>query len=342
MKSMNIQLNKKYSDFILNCNFSINKKITGIFGPSGSGKSTILNCISGFTKPEAGYISFKNKILYDSNNEIYLNPEKRNIGYVTQKSNLFPSMNVLDNIKYGYQDNYEIEVNDIINTMNIQDLLIRFPSELSGGQAQKISISRALASNPDILLMDEPLSELDTQSKLMILNYLKKINIRYKIPIIYVSHDISEMIALCDDVYMIEEGTLKTKITSSELSFQSNINTDFQNIYLLEGNDSKELLINGIKIKVNETVNKTQVIMMLSSSAIMISNEKSIFDVADNTLIGVLKKIKNSESIIRLFCDVGFEIVLDISKDYFDKLNLKLNDKIYVIFKSINVNISLS
>ena len=342
MKSMNIQLNKKYNDFILNCDFSINKKITGIFGPSGSGKSTILNCISGFTKPESGHISIKNKILYDSNNEIYLNPEKRNIGYVTQKSNLFPSMNVLDNIKYGYQDNYEVEVNDIINTMNIQDLLTRFPNELSGGQAQKISISRALASNPDILLMDEPLSELDTQSKLMILNYLKKINKRYKIPIIYVSHDISEMIALCDDVYMIEEGNIKTKITSSELSFQSNINTDFQNIYLLEGNDSKELLINGIKIKVNETVKKTQVIMMLSSSAIMISNEKSIFDVADNTLEGVLSKTKNSESIIRLFCDVGFEIVLDISKDYFDKLNLKLNDKIYVIFKSINVNVSLS
>jgi molybdate transport system ATP-binding protein len=342
MKSMNIQLNKKYNDFILNCDFSINKKITGIFGPSGSGKSTILNCISGFTKPESGHISIKNKILYDSNNEIYLNPEKRNIGYVTQKSNLFPSMNVLDNIKYGYQDNCEIEVNDIINTMNVQDLLTRFPNELSGGQAQKISISRALASNPDILLMDEPLSELDTQSKLMILNYLKKINKRYKIPIIYVSHDISEMIALCDDVYMIEEGNIKTKITSSELSFQSNINTDFQNIYLLEGNDSKELLINGIKIKVNEIVKKTQVIMMLSSSTIMISNEKLIFDVADNTLTGVLTKIKNSESIIRLFCDVGFEIVLDISKDYFDKLNLKLNDRIYVIFKSINVNISLS
>ena len=83
MKSMNIQLNKKYNDFILNCDFSINKKITGIFGPSGSGKSTILNCISGFTKPESGHISIKNKILYDSNNEIYLNPEKRNIGYVT-------------------------------------------------------------------------------------------------------------------------------------------------------------------------------------------------------------------------------------------------------------------
>ena len=342
MKSMNIQLNKKYSDFILNCDFSINEKITGIFGPSGSGKSTILNCISGFTKPEFGHISIKNKILYDSNNGIYLNPEKRNIGYVTQKSNLFPSMNVLDNIKYGYQDNCEIEVNDIINTMNIQDLLTRFPNELSGGQAQKISISRALASKPDILLMDEPLSELDTQSKLMILNYLKKINKRFKIPIIYVSHDISEMIALCDDVYVIEEGNIKTKITSSELSFQSNINTDFQNIYLLEGNDSKELLINGIKIKVNEIVKKTQVTMMLSSSSIMVSSEKSIFDVADNTLIGVLIKIKNSESIIRLFCDVGFEIVLDISKDYFDKLNLKLNDKIYVIFKSINVNISLN
>ena len=159
------------------------KRIINIFGPSGSGKSTILNCIAGFISPDTGNIKINDKILYKisesnflRNDNISLNAEHRNIGYVTQKPNLFPSMNVDKNIRYGYKDDNLISVEEIIDTMNIKNLIHRYPNELSGGEAQKVSIARALARFPSVILMDEPVSELDLKSKLMVLGYLKKIN----------------------------------------------------------------------------------------------------------------------------------------------------------------------
>ena len=121
MSFINIDITKRYPDFVLKCSLDFNNKINGIFGPSGSGKSTILNCIAGFVSPDVGNIKINDKILYKisgatllRNDNISLNAEHRNIGYVTQKSNLFPSMNVDENIRYGYKDDNGIKVEEII------------------------------------------------------------------------------------------------------------------------------------------------------------------------------------------------------------------------------------
>ena len=340
MSLMDIKFEKNYNNFVLNCNFDVDEKINGIFGPSGSGKSTLLNCIAGFTNPDSGKILIEGKTFYDLKKKILLPPEKRNIGYVTQKSNLFPSMNINENIYYGYKADSRINIKDIIDMMNINDLLLKFPNQISGGQAQKVSIARALASNPDVLLMDEPLSELDLNSKLMILNYLKKINAEYKIPIIYVSHDISEMIAICDNIFIIKNGSINKKISSSELSLESYGDSDFQNIYLTKSNSSKALEINTIPIQVSNNVSKGNFAIMIPSSSVTISKTKPDLSIADNIIKGYLSDYVDLKSKIRLVCNVGFEIIADISKTSFEILNLKLNDQIYVIFKSISVKIS--
>ena len=148
MGFIDINITKKYPDFVLNCSLDFNNKINGIFGPSGSGKSTILNCIAGFISPDIGKIKINDKILYEisnsnslNNKNISINTEHRNIGYVTQKSNLFPSMNVEENIRYGYKDDNAIKVEEIIDIMNVKNLIHRYPMQLSGGEAQKISIA---------------------------------------------------------------------------------------------------------------------------------------------------------------------------------------------------------
>jgi molybdate transport system ATP-binding protein len=340
MDLMDIKFKKTYNNFVLNCNFDANEKINGIFGPSGSGKSTLLNCIAGFTNPDSGNISFEGEVFYDSKKKILLPPEKRNIGYVTQKSNLFPSMNISENIHYGYKEGNKINIRDIIEMMNISDLLSKFPNQISGGQAQKITIARALARNPNVLLMDEPLSELDLNSKLMILNYLKKINLEYNIPIIYVSHDVSEMAAICDNVFIINNGSIAKKISSSELSLESHGDSDFQNIYLTKANSSKILEINNVPIKVEMIAESGNVAIMIPSSSVIISNKKPDASIADNIIVGSLNNYIDLKSKIRLVCNVGFEIIGDISKKSFDNSNLKLNDQIYVIFKSISVKTS--
>lgn len=348
MSFINIDITKKYPDFVLKCSLNFNNKINGIFGPSGSGKSTILNCIAGFISPDIGKIKINDKILYEisssnslNNKNISINTEHRDIGYVTQKPNLFPSMNVDENIRYGYKDDNAIKVEEIIDIMNVKNLIHRYPSQLSGGEAQKISIARALARFPSVLLMDEPVSELDLKSKLMVLGYLKKINKRFSIPIIYVSHDISEIVSICDKVAMIENGQIKDVKNSQSLTYTSNNDTEFENIYVLnESISNNSISINNVKINTLNRLESKSAVILISSNSVILSKYKLNNIDAENILLGKIDNIKLIGSKVRVFCNVGFDIVSDISEYSFKKMNLNINDEIYVIFKSENVKIS--
>ncbi len=348
MSFINIDITKKYPDFVLKCSLNFNNKINGIFGPSGSGKSTILNCIAGFISPDIGKIKINDKILYEisssnslNNKNISINTEHRDIGYVTQKPNLFPSMNVDENIRYGYKDDNAIKVEEIIDIMNVKNLIHRYPSQLSGGEAQKISIARALARFPSVLLMDEPVSELDLKSKLMVLGYLKKINKRFSIPIIYVSHDISEIVSICDKVAMIENGQIKDVKNSQSLTYTSNNDTEFENIYVLnESISNNSISINNVKINTLNRLESKSAVILISSNSVILSKYKLNNIDAENILFGKIDNIKLIGSKVRVFCNVGFDIVSDISEYSFKKMNLNINDEIYVIFKSENVKIS--
>tara|TARA_B100000959_G_C14992853_1_gene628779 strand:+ start:4768 stop:5820 length:1053 start_codon:yes stop_codon:yes gene_type:complete len=348
MSFINIDITKKYPDFVLKCSLNFNNKINGIFGPSGSGKSTILNCIAGFISPDIGKIKINDKILYEisssyslNNKNISINTEHRDIGYVTQKPNLFPSMNVDENIRYGYKDDNAIKVEEIIDIMNVKNLIHRYPSQLSGGEAQKISIARALARFPSVLLMDEPVSELDLKSKLMVLGYLKKINKRFSIPIIYVSHDISEIVSICDKVAMIENGQIKDVKNSQSLTYTSNNDTEFENIYVLnESISNNSISINNVKINTLNRLESKSTVILISSNSVILSKYKLNNIDAENILLGKIDNIKLIGSKVRVFCNVGFDIVSDISEYSFKKMNLNINDEIYVIFKSENVKIS--
>ena len=348
MGFIDINITKKYPDFVLNCSLDFNNKINGIFGPSGSGKSTILNCIAGFISPDIGKIKINDKILYEisnsnslNNKNISINTEHRNIGYVTQKSNLFPSMNVEENIRYGYKDDNAIKVEEIIDIMNVKNLIHRYPMQLSGGEAQKISIARALARFPSVLLMDEPVSELDLKSKLMVLGYLKKINKRFGIPIIYVSHDIAEIVSICDKVAMIENGKIKDVKNSQSLTYISNNDLEFENIYVLnESISGNSIFINNVKIKILNKLESESAVILIPSNSVMLSKAMINNIDAENILSGKINNITLIGSKVRIFCNVGFDIVSDISEYSFKKMNLNINDEIYVIFKSENVKIS--
>ena len=348
MGFIDINITKKYPDFVLNCSLDFNNKINGIFGPSGSGKSTILNCIAGFISPDIGKIRINDKILYEisnsnslNNKNISINTEHRNIGYVTQKSNLFPSMNVEENIRYGYKDDNAIKVEEIIDIMNVKNLIHRYPMQLSGGEALKISIARALARFPSVLLMDEPVSELDLKSKLMVLGYLKKINKRFGIPIIYVSHDIAEIVSICDKVAMIENGKIKDVKNSQSLTYISNNDLEFENIYVLnESMSGNSIFINNVKINILNKLESESAVILIPSNSVMLSKAMINNIDAENILSGKINNITLIGSKVRIFCNVGFDIVSDISEYSFKKMNLNINDEIYVIFKSENVKIS--
>lgn len=207
---LNVTLKKKTSTFNLDASLCFPEGISSIFGPSGSGKTTLLNCIAGLLRPDQGEIVLDGNILFSSIQNIDLAPEKRALGYMFQDSLLFPHLNVLENIQYGYKTipaySRKIEISDLIDLLQLDPLLHRNPMTLSGGEKRRVALARALARSPRMLLLDEPLSSLHASLRGQIMRYLRTISEDLSIPMIYVSHSISEVIAIANQVLVLNNG----------------------------------------------------------------------------------------------------------------------------------------
>lgn len=201
--------------------------VTALFGHSGSGKTTLLRCIAGLERAQ-GQLSVNGEIWQD--NQIFIPTHKRPLGYVFQEANLFPHLTVLNNLKYGMRRNTEnstdFALQSAIELLGIGHLLNRKPNKLSGGERQRVAIARALATNPRILLMDEPLAALDLARKREILPYLEKLHNELEIPMLYVTHSPDEMARLADHVVImsagkaIASGTLHETLARLDLPIQ--------------------------------------------------------------------------------------------------------------------------
>ncbi len=214
-----LDFRKTLGNFTLDLNCTLEKKVTAFLGASGSGKSTLLNCISGILAPDDGRIVFGDEALYTSDSKINVPPEKRYFGYIFQEGYLFPHLTVAQNIRYAQPRNLRKNpdsISRLLEILEITELLQRYPSQLSGGQRQRIAIARALAMEPRLLLMDEPLASLDSGLKNRIIPYLHHIKNAFEIPILYVTHAISEAMALADEAFLISDG----RITASGEPYQ--------------------------------------------------------------------------------------------------------------------------
>lgn len=197
-------IKKKLNHFVLNAEFIVENQILCIMGESGSGKTSILNSIAGLLTPDKGEIILDDNILFSD--KINLKPQERNIGYVFQDYALFPNMSVKDNIFFMNPDkNY---TNSLIEKLGIEYLLGNFPNTLSGGEKQKVSIVRALANKPRLLLMDEPFSSIDEKFKNKFYEELIEIKKSLDIPIIMVTHNGYEAEILSDRLIFIDKGKI--------------------------------------------------------------------------------------------------------------------------------------
>lgn len=184
--------------------------ITALFGPSGSGKTTLMNAIAGLIKPSDGYIQLQDRDLFNHRQHIHLPVHQRRIGYVFQEARLFPHLSVRENLYYGHRRSAsplsEARCQQVIELLGLEQLLKRPPRHLSGGEKQRVALGRALLSNPDILLLDEPLSALDPSRKHDILPYLERIRDEHNIPMLYVSHALEEVTRLANHIVLMAEG----------------------------------------------------------------------------------------------------------------------------------------
>ncbi|MBB6124380.1 molybdenum ABC transporter ATP-binding protein [Sphingobium subterraneum] len=206
--SFEIDVSRRLGDRIIACAFQAPAGLTALFGPSGAGKTSVLNMIAGLLKPDTGTVRVAGETLTDIAAGADVPPERRRAGYIFQDGRLFPHMSVRRNLRYGEKlarpEHRWMTMGDAVDFLGIASLLDRWPRTLSGGEAQRVAIGRALLSAPRFLLMDEPLSSLDAARRAEILVVIERIRDELKLPILYVSHDRAEVDRLADTIVPIE------------------------------------------------------------------------------------------------------------------------------------------
>ena len=199
---------QKNSPVIKKLNFSVKKgEIISFLGESGSGKTTFLKCISGLEKINSGTISLNNNIL--NNKNIFVKPQERKIGFVFQDYPLFPHLNLKENITFNLKPKYIKKLNYMVSLTRLENLLSRYPHELSGGEQQRACIARALIREPDLLLLDEPFSNLDSNIKFSIRDEIYKILKETNTTTILVTHDINDSLNIADRILIFKAGVLQ-------------------------------------------------------------------------------------------------------------------------------------
>ena len=200
MLSLDVALEQ--GDFTLACVFESRERVTGIFGPSGAGKSTLLRVIAGLARPDSGRIELAGRCVFDAARGIDVPAHRRRIGFVFQQARLFPHLNVKKNLAYGGwfapARPRRARVDQVVEMLDIGALLARRVAGLSGGEAQRVAIGRALLSDPALLLLDEPLASLDAPRKQEVLPYIERLSRESELPIVFVSHQLDEMLRLAN------------------------------------------------------------------------------------------------------------------------------------------------
>ncbi len=197
--------------FPLRLEATLTARATAIFGPSGAGKTSLLDLIAGLRRPTSAAIELDGRVLTDTRQRISVPPQDRGIGYVPQDGALFPHLTVAGNLRYGYRAERapaRLRLEPVVGLLDLGPLLERRPAELSGGERQRVALGRALLTAPRLLLLDEPLAALDQGLRERILPYLEAVRDELEMPLLYVTHRAEEVVALCEEVLVLERGRL--------------------------------------------------------------------------------------------------------------------------------------
>ncbi len=246
-----IKFYSKDDPLIKDLNFSVNKgEFVSFIGESGSGKTTFLKCLAGLEKINSGKITLNNRVLDDKTT--FVKPNHRKIGFIFQDYPLFPHLSVLENLKINLDEQYEKNIKYYVELTGLDNLLNRYPHELSGGEQQRVCITRALIREPDLLLMDEPFSNLDVSIKSKIQSEVYKILKSTDTTTILVTHDIKDTFDISDRILVFKAGIVQQYDKPEEMycnpvnCYCAKILGDLNRIHI----DGKELYIRPEKIKI--------------------------------------------------------------------------------------------
>ena len=211
MSGLGVRLRHALGAFALDVDFRAPPSgVTALFGPSGSGKTSVLRAIAGLLRAADARIEFDAECWQETSRGMFVPPHRRACGYVFQEASLFPHLTVRRNLEYGWKrvpaSERRIPFDQAIELLAVAPLLERLPSNLSGGERQRVAIARTLLASPRLLLMDEPLASVDEARKAEILYYIERLRDELRLPIVYVSHSVDEVVRLADTIVRIADG----------------------------------------------------------------------------------------------------------------------------------------
>ena len=349
---LHIDVKKQLGTLSLEAHLDIpSQGVTALFGLSGSGKSSLINLVSGLINPDEGVIALNDRELFNSAENSCVPINQRNIGYVFQDARLFPHYTVNGNLRYGMKNTSKDEFNYIVELLGIGHLLKRYPITLSGGEKQRVAIGRALLTDPEILLMDEPLSALDLPRKRELMNYLERLSKEINIPILYVTHSLDELLRLAERVVLLTNGKVEAydvleNIWESPLFLpwkQENEQSAVLSLPVFMHNPSykmtalsigdQHIWINQVEAQINDNVR-----ICIHSSDVSISLNKVEQSSIRNILYGRIVNILELENRVDLKLDIGGKhLWASISKWSFHDLALQLGQLVYAQIKAISV-----
>ena len=345
---------KRYPDFALDCEAVFEAGITAVFGPSGSGKTTLLNCIAGLITPDEGSIEVQGRRIYSSDAGVRIPPEKRRFGYVFQDPALFPHMSVGDNISYGYRLTpahlRRTEPDQLIELFRLSGLLDRRVATLSGGERQRVALARALATSPALLLLDEPLASLDLAFRGVIIRFLKRIWRELHTPMVYVSHSISEVMALADDMLVLSDGVPVAQGRPSQLLVHPDVSTlaDYATLENLleaevvsqdEGDGLAQLTVGSARLVAPDVYSSPGDVVTISIRAgdIILALEVPSKISAQNILRGTVEEVHALGARVLVYVDVGARLVVEITRGALEALELREGQQVYAVIKSNSI-----
>ena len=340
---------KRGESFVLDIQADFpDKKVSALFGKSGSGKSTILRLLAGLERNKNVVVSFNEVIWQDE--ETFTPPHKRHIGFVFQNRNLFPHINVSENLDYAEdrrQPGRGLSRQDLLDILDLSDLLKKSPKQLSGGESQRVAIARALLSNPNLIVMDEPLGSLDQSAKDKILPYLQRLHKSLELPIIYVSHDINEVLYLADTVFEISNGKLLDQrsvfdfsISSTQISqrdavaiISCEVNSENKTYSLTELKfEHSVLFLSAPKLAKGKSVR-----VKIPARDVSLSrqrNESSIINVIETYIEDIIDQEKGASAIVKLKCGQQHLFSLITRKSLHD-LRFQKGERVFAQIKGV-------
>lgn len=349
-----IDVVKRYTAFTLECAVTFRAPVTSIFGPSGHGKTTLLNCIAGLARPDDGVITVLGTTVFSAADRTRVPPEKRRFGYVFQDAALFPNMNVRKNVLYGYNLTppalRDANPDQLFDLFDLEELLDRRVDTLSGGERQRVALARALASSPRLLLLDEPLASIDAAFKGVIIRYLKRVRDDLGTPMIYVSHSVSEVAALAEDMLVLSKGRPVAQGPPSEVLVQPGVGamTDYGTLENLLDATVVDLApeqglttvdVGGVKLAApyaDASAGDLVTVSIRAGDIILTLDVPSRIS-AQNILPGTITELHVHGPRVLARVDVGVELVVELTPRAVTDLALHPGSPVYLIVKSNSV-----